>query len=120
MILEIDGYEITNIVDYDDLPSTQDGENSGRNPNLTMNREILGRVLSINVKLVITHKSVAEIILKKLKNPSMVVRFHNSETNKLDTCNSMYCIDPKKNRLEGMFDYYESIEFTLNSNERWD
>lgn len=120
MILEIDGYEIANIVAYDDLPSTQDGENSGRNPNLTMNREILGRVLSINVKLGITHASVAEIILNKLKNPSMVVRFHNSETNELDTCNSMYCVDPKKVRLTGMFDYYESIEFTLNSNGRWD
>ena len=120
MILEIDGYEITNIIDYDDFLSTQDGETSGRNPNLTMNREILGRILSINVKIGVTSASKAKTILNKLKNPTMLVRFHNSEKNALDTCNSMYCVDPKKNRLEGMFDTFESIEFTLNSNERWD
>ena len=41
--LIIDGVEIKNLVSYDDLLSTQDGEDSGRNPALVMNRDILGR-----------------------------------------------------------------------------
>ena len=36
--LIIDGVEIKNLVSYDHLLSTQDGEDSGRNPALVMNR----------------------------------------------------------------------------------
>lgn len=118
--LIIDGYEVKNLVDYNDLLSTQDGEDSGRNPALIMNRDILGRILSITVKVGVTPKSEAKILLQKLKNPAMSVQFCNSETDKMETCSSMYCVDPKKTRLEGMFDYFKEIEFTLNSNAKYD
>ena len=65
--LIIDGYEVKNLVDYDDLLSTQDGENSGRNPSLFMNRDILGRILSITAKVGITPQSEAQVLLQKLK-----------------------------------------------------
>lgn len=118
--LIIDGYEVKNLVDYDDLLSTQDGENSGRNPSLFMNRDILGRILSITAKVGITPQSEAQVLLQKLKNPTMSVQFYNSEKGGMETCSSMYCVDPKKVRLSGMFDFFESIEFTLNSNSKYD
>ena len=56
--LIIDGVEIKNLVSYDDLLSTQDGEDSGRNPALVMNRDILGRILSITAKVGVTHRCI--------------------------------------------------------------
>lgn len=69
--LIIDGVEIKNLVSYDDLLSTQDGEDSGRNPALVMNRDILGRILSITAKVGVTPQAEASKLLKLLKNPKM-------------------------------------------------
>lgn len=118
--LKIDGVEITNLVEYDDLLSTQDGEDSGRNPALVMNRDILGRVLSITAKKGVCTQEEGKQLLNLLKNPEMVVQYYNSETGQVETCNSMYCVDPSKSRVEGMFDYFKEIEFTLNSNQKYD
>lgn len=118
--LIIDGYEVKNLTAYNDLLSTQDGEDSGRNPALVMNRDILGRVLSITAKVGIISQDEGAVLLQKLKNPEMSVQFYNSESGKIETCSSMYCVDPKKTRMDGMFDYYKEIEFTLNSNMKYD
>jgi hypothetical protein len=118
-LLFLNDYEIKNIVDYDDLASTQDGENSGRTPSLKMTRDILGRVMSITVQLGITNGVTVRKILNILKKPNIEVKFLNSETNEYSTI-SCYCVDPKKKRLKGMMDYYESLEFVLNSNGRFD
>lgn len=118
-LLYLDEIEIKNIVEYDDLPSIQDGENSGRSPTLKMNRDILGRVMSITVKLGVTEKSVVREILNILKNPNINVRFLDSETDTYKTIDC-YCVDPKKTRMTGIMDYYQSLEFVLNSNARYD
>lgn len=118
-LLYLNGTEIKNIVEYDDLPSIQDGENSGRTPTLQMNRDILGRVMSITVKLGITPEATVRNILNILKNPNIVVKFLDSETDSYKTINC-YCVDPKKTRLPGMMNYYQSLEFVLNSNGRYD
>lgn len=118
-LLYLNETEIKNIVEYDDLPSIQDGENSGRSPTLQMNRDILGRVMSITVKLGVTEKSVVREILNILKNPNINVRFLDSETDTYKTIDC-YCVDPKKTLMEGLMDYYQEVEFTLNSNARYD
>ncbi|MFV0382320.1 MAG: hypothetical protein ACK5KR_08920 [Breznakia sp.] len=118
-LLKIDNHEIKNIVAYDDLASTQDGENSGRVPSLYMNRDILGRIMSIDVTLGLTPANEVKTILTLLKNPAMSVQFRDSETDTLKTT-SCYCVDPKKERLEGMMDYFRSVQFQLVSNERYD
>jgi hypothetical protein len=118
-LLIIDGTTINNIVSYNDLPSTQDGDNSGRVPSLQMNRDILGRIMSIDVSLGITPATDVQMILNLLKNPNMVVQFRDSESDTLKTINC-YCIDPEKERLEGMMDYYKSVQFRLVSNGRYD
>lgn len=118
--LIIDGVEITNLIEYDDQLSTQDGEDSGRNPALVMNRDILGRILSITAKKGVCSQSEGTQLLNLLKNPTMSVQYFNSETGQMETCASMYCVDPKKSRVEGMFDYFKEIEFTLNSNRKYD
>lgn len=118
-LLIIDGVTIHNIVAFDDLPSTQDGDNSGRVPSLQMNRDILGRIMSIEVTLGITPASTVQTILNLLKNPTMTVQFRDSESDALKTINC-YCIDPQKERLEGMMDYYKSVQFRLVSNGRYD
>lgn len=118
-LLYLNNVEIKNIIEYDDLASTQDGENSGRTPTLQMNRDILGRIMSITVKLGITEAAIVRTILNILKQPNISVRFLDSETDsyKIIDC---YCVDPKKTRLSGMIDYYQSLEFVLNSNARYD
>lgn len=118
-LLYLNNVEIKNIIEYDDLASTQDGENSGRTPTLQMNRDILGRIMSITVKLGITEAATVRTILNILKQPNISVRFLDSETDsyKIIDC---YCVDPKKTRLSGMIDYYQSLEFVLNSNARYD
>lgn len=118
-LLYLNDVEIKNIVEYDDLASTQDGENSGRTPTLQMNRDILGRIMSITVKLGITEAATVRTILNILKQPNIYVRFLDSETDSYKTIDC-YCVDPKKTRLTGLIDYYESVEFTLNSNARYD
>lgn len=118
--LKINGVEITNLVEYDDLLSTQDGDDSGRNPALVMNRDILGRILSITAKKGVCTQAEGMQLLNLLKNPEMSVEYYNSETGKMETCSSMYCVDPKKSRVEGMFNYFKEIEFTLNSNQKYD
>lgn len=118
-LLYLNGKEIKNIIEYDDLPSIQDGENSGRSPTLQMNRDILGRVMSITVKLGVTEKSVVREILNILKNPNISVKFLDSETDTYKTIDC-YCVDPKKTLMEGLMDYYQEVEFTLNSNARFD
>lgn len=118
-LLYLNGNEIKNIVEFDDLASVQDGENSGRTPTLLMNRDILGRIMSISVKLGITDKTAGREILNILKSPNITVKFLDSETDTYKTVDC-YCVDPKKALLPGMMDYYESIEFVLNSNARYD
>ncbi|OCN03597.1 hypothetical protein A4S06_05395 [Erysipelotrichaceae bacterium MTC7] len=118
-LLVIDGVTINNIVSYDDLASTQDGEKSGRVPSLHMNRDILGRIMSIDVTLGITPVNEGMVILNLLKNPEMRVQFRDSETDTLKTI-ECYCVDPKKSRLEGMMDYFETIQFQLVSIARYD
>lgn len=118
-LLFLNNVEIKNIIEFDDLASTQDGENSGRTPTLLMNRDILGRVMSITVKLGITDKATGRTILNILKQPNISVKFLDSETDGYKTINC-YCVDPKKTLLPGMMDYYESMEFVLNSNSRYD
>lgn len=118
-LLYLNNVEIKNIVEYDDLASTQDGENSGRTPTLQMNRDILGRIMSITVKLGITEAATVRTILNILKQPNINARFLDSETDTYKTINC-YCVDPKKTRLSGMIDYYQSLEFVLNSNARYD
>ena len=118
-LLYLNNVEIKNIIEYDDLASTQDGENSGRTPTLKMNRDILGRIMSITVKLGITEAATVRTILNILKQPNISVRFLDSETDSYKTIDC-YCVDPKKTRLSGMIDYYQSLEFVLNSNARYD
>lgn len=118
-LLYLNNMEIKNIVEYDDLASVQDGENSGRTPTLLMNRDILGRIMSITVKLGITDKATGRSILNILKQPNITAKFLDSETDTYKTVDC-YCVDPKKVLLQGMIDYYESIEFVLNSNTRYD
>lgn len=118
-LLYLNSMEIKNIVEYDDLASTQDGDNSGRTPTLKMNRDILGRIMSITVKVGVTDAATIRSILNILKQPNINVRFLDSETDTYKTIDC-YCVDPKKNRLPGMIDYYQSLEFVLNSNARYD
>ena len=118
-LLYLNDIEIKNIVEFDDLASTQDGENSGRTPTLLMNRDILGRILSITVKLGITDKATGRSILNILKQPNINVRFLDSESDSYKNVDC-YCVDPKKTLLTGMMDYYETMEFVLNSNARYD
>lgn len=118
-LLYLNNIEIKNIVEYDDLASIQDGENSGRTPTLVMDRDILGRILSISVKLGITPKATGREILNILKQPNISVKFLDSETDTYKTINC-YCVDPTKTLLPGMMDYYQSISFVLNSNVRYD
>lgn len=118
-LLYMNNVEIKNIVEYDDLPSIQDGENSGRTPTLAMDRDILGRVLSINVKLGITDKSTGRTILNILKSPNINVRFLDSESDTYKVANC-YCVDPKKTLMAGLMDFYQDISFVLNSNARYD
>lgn len=118
-LLYINGYEVPNIISYEDLLSEQDGENSGRTPNLNMNRDILGRIANISVKLGPTEGSVIRKILAILKKNDITVKFLNSEINDYSII-SCYCIDPKKEKLATMGDYYKSLDFTLVSNGRFD
>ncbi len=118
-LLYINGYEVPNIISYEDLLSEQDGENSGRTPNLNMNRDILGRIANISVKLGPTEGSVIRKILAILKKNDITVKFLNSEINDYSII-SCYCIDPKKEKLATMGDYYKSLDFTLVSNGRVD
>lgn len=118
-LLFLNDKEIKEITVFDDLPSIQDGENSGRTPTLSMDRDILGRILNINVTLGITPRSEAIALLNILKNPNITVKFLDSEsdTYKIMDC---YCVDPKKELLPGMMNYYSSLSFVLISNERYD
>lgn len=118
-LLYLNGTEIKNIVEFDDLPSIQDGENSGRTPTLVMDRDILGRIMSITVKLGITDKATGRSILNMLKQPNITVKFLDSETDTYKTIDC-YCVDPQKTLLPGMLDYYQDISFVLNSNARYD
>lgn len=118
-LLYLNGTEIKNIVEFDDLPSIQDGENSGRTPTLVMDRDILGRIMSITVKLGITDKATGRSILNILKQPNITAKFLDSETDTYKTIDC-YCVDPQKNLLPGMLDYYQDISFVLNSNARYD
>lgn len=118
-LLYLNNVEVKNIVDYNDLASIQDGENSGRTPTLQMNRDILGRILSLTVKLGVTERSEGKELLNILKDPNISVKFLDSETDEYKTMNC-YCVDPKKVLLPGLMDYYQSMDFTLNSNERYD
>lgn len=118
-LLFLNEHEVKNIVDYSDLASVQDGENSGRTPTLKMNRDILGRIMSINVKLGVTSKAEVKTLLNILKKPNIKVRFLNSEIDDYSNVDC-YCVDPKRTRLPGISDYYQSVEFTLNSNGRFD
>lgn len=118
-LLFLNDKEIKEITVFDDLPSIQDGDNSGRTPTLSMDRDILGRILNINVTLGITPRSEAIALLNILKNPNITVKFLDSEsdTYKIMDC---YCVDPKKELLPGMMNYYSSLSFVLISNERYD
>ena len=118
-LLYLNNVEVKNIVDFNDLASIQDGENSGRTPTLTMNRDILGRILNITVKLGVTERSMGKELLNILKSPNIIVKFLDSETDGYSIIDC-YCVDPKKTLLPGLMDYYQSMEFTLNSNERYD
>jgi len=118
-LLYINNYEVKNIIAYDDLASVQDGENSGRVPTLTMHRDILGRIMSINVTVGVSPVSEVRTLLGILKNPEITVRFLDTETDSYKTINC-YCVDPQKERLEGMMDYFRSLSFVLNSIERYD
>lgn len=118
-LLYLNGKEVKNIVSYNDLPSIQDGENSGRTPTLHMDRDILGRILNINVNVGLTPRSEGRELLNILKSPNITVKFLDSETDTYRTIDG-YCIDPSKELLEGMMDYYRSISFIINSNERYD
>lgn len=120
MILEIDGYEVTNITDYDDSLSVQDSEDSGRNANLDMHRDILGEILTIDVAIGVSPQNKVQELISVLKNSEMRVRFFNTRTGKLETCESMYCNDPQKTRLKGVFGYFERVEFKLISNGRYE
>lgn len=118
-LLYLNNKEIKEIVQYDDAPSIQDGENSGRTPTLSMDRDILGRILSINVSLGITSRAEGMLILNILKSPNITVKFLDSETDTYKTIDC-YCVDPKKELLDGMMSYYKSITFELKSNTRFD
>lgn len=118
-LLYLNGIEIKNIVEYDDAPSIQDGENSGRTPTLSMDRDILGRVLSISVKLGITDKKTVRSILNILKSPNISTKFLDSETDTYKTVDC-YCVDPKKTLISGLIDYYQELSFVLNINTRYD
>lgn len=116
-VLYLNGAEIKNITSYNDLLSEQDGENSGRTPNLNMHRDILGRLLSITAKVEYLTFDEGKALLNILKNHSIQVKFLNSETGSYSTV-SCYCVDPKKEQIPG--GYFKLIEFTLNSNGRFD
>ncbi|MEG0314127.1 MAG: hypothetical protein RR646_02570 [Erysipelotrichaceae bacterium] len=118
-LLYLNGIEIKNIVEYDDSPSIQDGENSGRTPTLSMDRDILGRVLSISIKLGITDKTTVRAILNILKSPNISTKFLDSETDTYKTVDC-YCVDPKKTLIPGLIDYYQDLSFVLNINTRYD
>ncbi|MEG0475038.1 MAG: hypothetical protein RR548_04995 [Carnobacterium sp.] len=118
-LLYLNNKEIKEIVQYDDAPSIQDGENSGRTPTLSMDRDILGRILSINVSIGITSRAEGMLILNILKSPNITVKFLDSETDTYKTIDC-YCVDPKKELLDGMMSYYKSITFELKSNTRFD
>ncbi|MEG2253750.1 MAG: hypothetical protein RSC33_00315 [Vagococcus sp.] len=118
-LLYLNNKEIKEIVQYDDAPSIQDGENSGRTPTLSMDRDILGRILSINVSLGITSRAEGMLIINILKSPNITVKFLDSETDTYKTIDC-YCVDPKKELLDGMMSYYKSITFELKSNTRFD
>lgn len=118
-LLYLNNKEIKEIVQYDDAPSIQDGENSGRTPTLSMDRDILGRILSINVSTGITSRAEGMLILNILKSPNITVKFLDSETDTYKTIDC-YCVDPKKELLDGMMSYYKSITFELKSNTRFD
>ena len=118
-LLYLNNKEIKSIVNFNDLASIQDGDNSGRTPNLTMTRDILGRVMSITVTLGIISRQDGMDILNILKEPNINVKFLDSETDQYRTVDC-YCIDPKKILMPGLMDYYQSMEFILNSNERYD
>lgn len=118
-LLFLNGKEIHEIVSFDDLPSIQDGENSGRTPGLIMDRDILGRIMSISVELGITKRSEGIEILNILKIPNITVKFLDTESDAYKTIDC-YCIDPKKELMEGCMDYFKSISFVLNSNGRYD
>ena len=118
-LLYLNNKEIKSIVSFNDLASIQDGDNSGRTPNLTMTRDILGRVMSITVTLGIISRQDGADILKILKEPNINVKFLDSETDQYRIVDC-YCIDPKKTLMPGLMDYYQNIEFILNSNERYD
>lgn len=118
-LLYLNGVEVKNIVEYDDLPSIHDGENSGRSPSLKMNRDILGRIMSITVKLGITDKETGRSLLNTLKSPNISVKFLDSETDTYKTIDC-YCVDPKKSLIPGLTNFYKEIDFVLNSNGRYD
>lgn len=118
-LLYLNNIEVKNIIDYNDLASTQDGENSGRTPTLQMNRDILGRIMSITVKLGVTDRAIGKDLLNILKSPNIATKFLDSELDDYRTIDC-YCVDPKKTLMPGLMNYYQSIEFTLNSNERYD
>ncbi len=118
-LLYLNGKEIKNITSYNDLPSIQDGQDSGRTPGLVMDRDILGRIMNISVNLGITSRADGREILNILKSPNISVKFLDSETDTYKTIDC-YCIDPQKELLEGLIDYYKTISFVLNSNRRYD
>lgn len=116
-LLYLKGKEIKNLTSYNDLLSEQDGENSGRTPTLIMHRDILGRLLSITAKVEYVTLAEGMELLNILKDHSIQAKFLNSETGEYSTA-SCYCVDPKKEMIPG--GYFKSIEFTLNSNRRFD
>lgn len=118
-LLYLNNKEIKSIVNFNDLASIQDGDNSGRTPNLTMTRDILGRIMSISVTIGVISRKDGMDILNILKEPNITVKFLDSETDEYRTVDC-YCIDPKKTLMPGLMDYYQNIEFVLNSNERYD
>jgi hypothetical protein len=118
-LLYINDYAVPNLTSYDDLLSEQDGENSGRTPTLKMNRDILGRIASITAKVEFVDRATGQKILNILKKHNITVKFLNSETGNYSTI-SCYCVDPKKELAVGLMSYYKYIEFTLNSNSKFD
>lgn len=118
-LLYLNGKEVKHITAYDDLASIQDGENSGRTPTLVMDRDILGRIMSISVTVMWITKAEGMSLLNILKQPNITTKFLDSEKNDYSTMDC-YCVDPQKKLANGYIDYYESISFVLNSNARYD
>lgn len=118
-LLKIDGIVIRNLTGYAPLLSQQDGENSGRNPNLDMNRDILGRIVNITVKVGYCYQDEMKQLLSLLNNPQMQVEYFLPEIGAMIS-GSFYCVDPKPIIKSWNPVVYEEMEFVLVSNGRYD